>query len=100
MTKHIFIEHFMVKLYVCLKRSLCTINCCGSFEYFKVLIRSLCVLSSSSITTMQSMQCHSPSYFILFFLYVRMSYRITCVDKVQVTSTEIGENIQSSQIKL
>ena len=28
-----------------------------------------------------------------------MSYRISC-DKVQVTSTEIGENIKSSQIKL
>ena len=28
-----------------------------------------------------------------------MSYRISC-DKVQVTSTEVGENIQSSLIKL
>ena len=78
MTKHIFIEHFMVKLYVCM------------FEKFSF---APCVYYPHP-PSQQCNQCNvtllPPSYYSSF-TYV--SYRITCGDKVQVTSTEVGENI-------
>ena len=113
-TKHISIEHFIVKLYVRLKRSLCAIKWsiwislrssirwwkkepeitseegkdtrCSmsssnaflggpSLEYFKpkfkVSLSAPCVCSVyTQPSSQQYNQCHFPSSFILFFLYV------------------------------